>query len=187
MHKLKLTFLAVTLAFSVGNVAQADTADPCSCCTDDQCRASCQAMEASRTGIRQNLLQRALPQSASDYFAQNSCLDAILNTDINMSFGLPDIGSLIQRAIDAVKNAACRAIMGQWQSALYKVNSQMGTTVNLPVVGNVGSTGVSVGPSSGTGVIGSVVGSSSSSTTAIANTTQDTSSGGIWDKIKSLF
>lgn len=177
---IKPIFAAVALSLTLmsGAAYAAGPNAPVSCCypKDQDCKANEAAMEAARTAIRQKQAEEVLPTPAGDTFSNGSCLDALMDSHINILFEMPSLDSIIGSIIDYAKNAACKAVQSQVNSMMSQVNLQLGTSVNVPIVGQVLKTGVGTAAGAG-GVTMSGSGTSNVGTYSATGVTSSVTNG----------
>lgn len=112
--------------------------------TDATTQAYCERNRMNTTSAKNTQLERVIPKPANEYFSTSTCLDTILNTRINI-FTLGSLDGILKQLMNMAVNRACGAVMGAWNQTVSDVNGAIGTSVNVPYVGNVGNVGVGTG------------------------------------------
>ncbi|MFL9611160.1 hypothetical protein ACKF11_13825 [Methylobacillus sp. Pita2] len=174
--------VAVALAWlSSTHFALADTAAaggiPAFTGTDAATQAYCERSRNNTTAAKNTQLERVIPRPANEYFSSGTCLDTIMNTRINI-FTMGSVDGILKQLMNMAVNRACSAVMGAWNQTVNDVNGSIGTSVNVPYVGNVASAGVGTGfggtpinvngqATSATTVSDTIVGGSSSASSSV--------------------
>lgn len=143
MHPIKR--FSLTLGFIVLVQAGFANANSCDkCLGDPNCAPYAKKMQDNVVAAKQKELTELLPKPANEYFSTGTCIDAILNTRINI-FTMPGLDQILDKVTQAVVNKACSFVLGSWNQVVSEVNNKVGTSVNVPYLGNVGGVGVGTG------------------------------------------
>lgn len=164
MHPIKRFSLALGFIVLVqAGFANANSCDKC--LGDPNCAPYAKKMQDNVVAAKQKELTELLPKPANEYFSTGTCIDTILNTRINI-FTFPGLDQILDKVTQAVVNKACSFVLGSWNQVVSDVNTKVGTSVNVPYIGNVGSVGVGSGAAGSTPI---TINGSSVTTSTVPN------------------
>lgn len=140
MMKLKYLASAALISMIFSQTAHAQVFQG----ADESTRANCQQYRDNITHAKEEELKKYIPKPANEAFSTGTCLDAIMNTRINI-FTMGSLDGILDRLMGMASNRACSAVMGSWNQAVGTANGTLGTNVNVPYLGTVGGTSVGTG------------------------------------------